>query len=399
MPLTDTAIRQAKPTDKPVKLTDGGGMHLLVKPAGRYWRMDYRFEGKRKTLALGVYPDVTLKQAREKREEAKRLLAQGVDPVKFKKVASIRDTVSDATVLFENVSREWFIKHEPTWAKGHSDKIIQRLERDVFPWLGNRPVHTITSQDLLACIRRIEARGTIDTAHRALQNAGQIFRYAIATGRAERNPSADLRGALPPARGGHFAAITDPVGFAQLLRAIETYQGFLPVRCALRLLPMVFVRPGELRMAEWSEFNLEAAEWSIPGARMKSGQPHIVPLSTQAISILKDLHPFSGRGQFVFPTPRNKNAPVSNMAFNAALKAIGYSGKEMTAHGFRATARTLLDEVLGFKVELIEHQLAHAVRDPLGRAYNRTTHLPERRRMMQSWADYLDGLRGDVTKA
>ncbi|MBF0631088.1 MAG: integrase arm-type DNA-binding domain-containing protein [Magnetococcales bacterium] len=393
MPLTDTAIRQSKPADKPYKLTDGGGMHLLVKSAGRYWRLDYRFDGKRKTLALGVYPDVTLKQAREKREEAKRLLAEGVDPGEFKKVAGVKSTVSDATVLFENVAREWFMKHAPSWAKGHSDKIIQRLERDVFPWLGDRPVHTITAQELLACIRRIEARGTIDTAHRALQNAGQIFRYAIATGRAERNPATDLRGALPPAKEGHFAAITDPVGFGQLLRAIETYQGFLPVRCALRVLPMVFVRPGELRMAEWTEFNLDAAEWSIPAARMKSGLPHIVPLSTQAVSIFRDLQPFSGHGQFVFPTPRNKNAPVSNMAFNAALKAIGYSGKEMTAHGFRATARTLLDEVLGFKIELIEHQLAHAVRDPLGRAYNRTTHLPERRKMMQSWANYLDDLR------
>ncbi|MBF0628907.1 MAG: integrase arm-type DNA-binding domain-containing protein [Magnetococcales bacterium] len=388
--LTDALIKQTKPGEKAIRLLDEDGLVMLVQPSGaRWWRFRYRFQGTAKMLSLGVYPDTSLKQAREKRDEARRLLADGVDPGVHRRLT--KNMAADAGQdSFESVAREWIAKESVAWAKSHADKIIQRMERDVFPWLGKRSVREITAPEILACARRVEERGALDTAHRCKQNIGQVMRYAIAIGRAERNPVPDLQGALPSAKGSHFAAITDPVQLGKLLRAIEACSGFLSVRCALRLLPRVFTRPGELRKAEWSEFDLDGATWSIPGERMKSGQPHIVPLSTQAVAILKEIHPFSGGGQFVFPTPRNRNAPISDMSLNAALKSLGYSGEQQTCHGFRATARTLLDEVLGFRIELIEHQLAHAVRDPLGRAYNRTVHLSERRKMMQAWSDYLD---------
>ncbi|MBF0613470.1 MAG: integrase arm-type DNA-binding domain-containing protein [Magnetococcales bacterium] len=392
MPLSDAAIRQTKPTEKPFKLSDGDGMFLLVNPNGsKYWRLKFRYAGKEKILALGVYPDVPLKLAREKRDEARRLLADGVDPSEFRK--AIKTMKADrAANSFEVVAREWFAKYSPGWAPAHSIKIIQRLERDVFPWIGGRPISDITAPEMLACLRRIEERGTIDTAHRAKQNCGQVFRYGIATGRAEHDVCADLKGAIPPPQEGHFPAITDPTALVPVLKGIDAYPGHLVVKCALKLLPLVFVRPGELRMAEWVEFDLDRAEWCIPLERMKTKQPHIVPLSTQAIAILRELHPLTGDGRFVFPGARNQGVPMSNMATSVALKSLGFAG-EMSAHGFRATARTLLDEVLGYRPELVEHQLAHAVRDPLGRAYNRTTHLPERRKMMQAWADYLDGLK------
>lgn len=388
--LTDTAIRKAKPQDKAYKLADDKGLYLLINTAGKYWRFDYRFDGKRKTLALGVYPDVTLANAREKLAEARKLLANDADPATVKKVqkASRKALVANS---FEIVAREWYAKYSTNWVESHGERILRRLEKDVFPWLGNRPMAEINAPELLAVIRRIEARGAMETAHRVLQNCGQVFRYAIATGRAERDIAADLRGALPPAQTQHFASITEPQAIGELLRAMESYRGGLVVKSALQIAPLVFVRPGELRHAQWADIDLTAAEWryTVP----KTQTPHIVPLSAQAVAILTQLHPLTGHGRYVFPSNRGQGRPMSENTINAALRYLGYDGQTLTGHGFRAMARTVLDEVLGFPPHLIEHQLAHAVRDPLGRAYNRTSHLPERRKMMQAWADYLDQQR------
>jgi integrase len=369
MPLSDTAIRNAKAKEKPCKLADEKGMYLLVNKAGKYWRFDYRFEGKRKTLALGVYPDVSLKEARDKRDNARRQIAQGIDPGVQKKATKTAESET-----FEAIAREWFAKFAPNWAKNHSEKIIRRLERDIFPWLGKRPIRDITAPDLLTVLRRIEGRA-LETAHRALQNCGQIFRYAIATGRADRDISADLKGALPPAKLGHFAAVTDPKKIGALLRAIDAFEGTFPVKCALKLAPLVFVRPGELRTAEWEHIDLGRAEWCYTVT--KTNTPHIVPLSAQAVEILKELHPLTGHGRYAFPSVRTLNGdkPMSDMALLAALRRMGFEKDEMSVHGFRALARTVLDEVLGFRPDIIEHQLAHTVRDPNGRAYNRTKHL------------------------
>jgi integrase len=402
MALTNTQIRTAKPAQKPYKLTDGGGLYLEVSPTGgKWWRFRYRFEGKEKRLSLGVYPDVPLaggkdkagnwiEGAREKRDQARRLIAAGVDPSEARK-AQKSARADRAANSFEAVAREWHAKHSQNWVAHHGDRIIRRLERDVFPWLGGRPIAEIKAPELLAAMRRIESRGALETAHRALANCGQIFRYAVATGRAERDPSGDLRGALPPFKGEHFSAITEPKRLGELLREIDAYQGSFTVKCALRLAPLVFVRPGELRRAQWADIDLEAAEWRYTVT--KTDTPHIVPLATQAVAILRELQPVTGHGQYVFPGGRSPKRPMSDNAILAALRRMGISKEEMSGHGFRATARTLLDEVLKVRPDLIEHQLAHAVRDPLGRAYNRTEHLPERRKMMQQWADYLDRLK------
>jgi integrase len=388
MPLADIAIRNAKPQEKPVKLFDTGGLYLLVNPNGsRWWRLKFRYGGKEKLISLRTYPETTLKAARERRDEARVMLAQGINPS-----AKRQATKAAPAESFEAIAREWFAKFSPGWAKGHSEKIIRRLERDVFPWIGARPLRDIAAPELLSVLRRIEERGVLDTAHRAHQNCGQVFRYAVATGRAERDPSADLRGALPPVRKGHFAAIVEPAEVGALLRAISGYRGSVVTLCALRLAPLVFVRPGELRQAEWAEFDLDRAEWRIPAERMKAREGHIVPLARQAVAVLRELHPLTGLGRFVFPSARTDTRPMSNNAVLSALRRMGYGSDEMTGHGFRAMARTVLDEVLGFRVDIIEHQLAHSVKDPLGRAYNRTKHLDERRRMMQAWADYLEAL-------
>lgn len=392
MPLTAIAVRNAKAKDKPYKLADEKGLYLLVTRAGKYWRFDYRFAGKRKTLALGVCPDVSLSDAREKRDTARKLLANGIDPGENRKVTKAAQA-DRAANSFETVAREWFAKQSPTWTRSHGDKIIRRLERDIFPWLGDQPIGDITAPDLLKQLRRIEERGAGETAHRALQNCGRVFRYAIATGRAERNPAADLRGALAPIAGRHFAAITEPKAAGELLRAIDGYQGYLVTKSALRLAPLLFVRPGELRKAEWTEFDLECAEWNIPAERMKLRQPHLVPLSRQAVDILSELQAFTGRARYVFPGARTNGRPMSDNAILAALRRMGYAKDEMSGHGFRAMARTILDEVLQVRPDYIEHQLAHAVRDPNGRAYNRTAHLAERRKMMRQWADFLDSLK------
>ena len=391
MPLTDTTIRTTKPAEKPLKLTDGGGLYLLLNPNGsRWWRLDYRYAGKRKTLSMGVYPVVSLKDARNRRDEARKLLAADVDPGENRKAQKLAKVLSTAN-SFEVITREWYAKFSGTWNDSHGERIIRRFERDIFPWLGSKPIAEIKAPELLATLRRIENRGALETAHRALGNCGQVFRYAIATGRAERDVSADLRGALPPVKATHFAAVTEPKQVANLLRAMDGYTGSLIVGYALRLAPMVFVRPGELRKAEWADINLETAEWRY--LVTKTNTPHIVPLCTQAVEILTEAKAISGDGRYVFPGARSSDRPMSDNAILAALRRLGIEKDEMTGHGFRAMARTILDEVLGFRPDIIEHQLAHAVRDPNGRAYNRTAHLSDRRKMMQAWADYLDKLK------
>lgn len=394
MPLKDTKIRNAKPGKKPIKLFDERGLYLEISPTGgKWWRLKYRFDGKEKRLSLGVYPDVSLKDARDRRDAARKLLASGIDPSENRKAqkAAKRDRAANS---FEVVAREWYAKHAPNWVEHHGDRIIRRLERDIFPWIGGRPIAEITAPELLAVVRRIESRGALETAHRALGNCGQVFRYAVATGRAMRDPSGDLRGALPPAKSEHFAATTEPKRVAEILRAMEGYEGTLTVRCALRLAPLVFVRPGELRKAEWADIDLEAAEWRY--IVTKTNTPHIVPLSRQAVNILRELQPLTGSGRFVFPGARGNGRPMSDNAILAAMRRMGITKDEMSGHGFRAVARTILDEVLGVRPDYIEHQLAHAVRDPNGRAYNRTAHLSGRRRMMQQWADYLDSMKDNV---
>jgi len=393
MALTDTAIRNAKPKAKPYKIYAGEGLFLLVTPkGGKWWRFKFRVDGKEKQLSLGTYPQIGLKLARERCAQARKDMENGVDPAanrKALKFATPEETVNS----FEVVAREWIGTRSAIWAPSHSSKIIRRLELDVFPWIGKRPINEIRPPEILSVLRRIEKRGAGDTAHRALQNFGQILRYGVATGRAERDYAADLRGALAPVREGHFSAITDPKSIGKLLRAIDNYEGGYVVRYAMRLAPLVFVRPGELRRAEWQEIDFEKAEWNIPAERMKMRQPHIVPLARQALKILEELKPLTGQGRFLFPSAQSKQRPMSDNAILCALRRMEIGKDEMTGHGFRAMARTVLDEVLHVRPDYIEHQLAHAVRDPNGRAYNRTAHLPERHKMMQDWADYLDKLR------
>jgi integrase len=390
MALTDTAIRNTKPSEKPIKLTDERGLYLLLKPNGSgWWRFDYRYGGKRKTLSMGVYPDVGLKEARNRRDEARKLLASDADPGENRKAVKAA-TMEKAANSFEVITREWYTKYSVTWNASHGERIIRRFERDIFPWIGSKPIAELAAPELLAAVRRIESRGALETAHRALGNCGQVFRYAIATGRATRDISADLRGALPPVKGEHFAAITEPKQVGALLRAMDGYTGSQIVRCALRLAPLVFVRPGELRKAEWKDIDLDGAEWRY--IVTKTNTPHIVPLSRQAVDILTELQALTGGGRFVFPGARTNGRPMSDNAILAAMRRMSIDKEEMSGHGFRAMARTILDEVLGFRPDFIEHQFAHAVKDPNGRAYNRTTHLAERRKMMQHWADYLDKL-------
>ncbi|MDD2500652.1 MAG: integrase arm-type DNA-binding domain-containing protein [Geobacter sp.] len=391
-PLSDTQVNKAKPQEKEYRLFDGGGLNLLITPTGgKLWRLKYTFNGKVKQLSFGAYPALSLAEARQRREDAKKLLANGVDPGNVKKAQKAAGT--DATKSFEVVAREWHQKYSEQWSDVHTQTLIDRLEKDVFPYLGKLPIDEIKAPELLAVLRRIESRGALDTAHRIRNCCGQVFRYAVATGRAERDCSADLKGALPPVKFGHRAAPTTEKEVAPLLRAIDDFKGSFAVKCALILAPMLFVRPGELRGMEWAELDLDAAEWSIPGARMKMRIPHLVPLPRQAVAILKELHPLTGHSTFVFPSIRTPLRCISDNTLNAGLRRMGFEKEEITAHGFRAMARTMLHEILGFTPDAIEAQLAHAVPDRLGRAYNRTTHIQERRKMMQVWADYLDGLK------
>lgn len=389
MPLTDAAVRAAKPRSKPYKLADERGMFLLVQPAGgRWWRLKYRIDGREKSLSLGTYPDISLRKARLRRDEARALVAEGIDPSAQR--AQRRRQRADT---FEAVANEWFATKSPTWAPSNAESVRNRLERWCLPWLGRRSITSITATDLLEVLRRVESHGAIETAHRVRNYCSQIMRFAIATGRAEHDVAADLRGALRSPTKGHHAAITDPAALGALLRAIDTFRGTFPVRCALRITPYLFVRPGELRHMEWVELDVDAALWTIPAAKMKTRSDHMVPLAPQVIEVLEELRPLTGSGRYVFPSSRGRLRPMSENTVTVALRRLGYGTEEVTAHGFRATARTLLDEVLGERPDFIEHQLAHAVRDPNGRAYNRTAHLEARRRMMLRWADYLDTLR------
>jgi integrase len=390
-PLTDAKVRTIKPAEKPQKLFDGGGLFLLVTPTGgKLWRLKYRFGGIEKLLAIGAYPQTSLAEARQKRDQASALILNGVDPSDTKKAQKAAG--AQETETFEVIAREWHTKFSSSWAASHGDKIIRRLELYVFPWLGDRPIKSITAPDLLTVLRRIEAKGTLETAHRTQQNCGQVFRYAVATGRAERDPSGDLRGAIPPASGKHMATITDPKEIAGLLRSIDDYRGSIVTRCALQLAPLFFVRPSELRHAEWSEFNLETAEWRIPAEKMKAGVLHIVPLSRQALGVLREIHPLTGHGRYVFPSPRTDSRPMSSNAILSALRRMGFAKDEMSGHGFRSMASTLLNEQ-GWNRDAIERQLAHAERNSVRSAYNYAEFMPERKKMMQQWADYLDGIK------
>ncbi|MEH6552425.1 MAG: integrase arm-type DNA-binding domain-containing protein [Pseudomonadales bacterium] len=393
MKLTATAVKQATPKEKDYKLSDGGGMFLLIKKnGGKYWRLKYRLAGKEKLLALGVFPEISLKEARDLRDVARKQITNNIDPVEFKRTekASLHDAGANS---FESIATEWFKRKMNDKSQSHQNRTWRAMEKDLFSSLGKRPISTITPPQLLAALRKIENRGAIETAHRAKQIAGQILRYAVATGRAERDPSNDLKGALQSPKKTHLAAITDPKEAGKLLLAIDGYQGTASVMAALKLSPIVFCRPGELRHMEWTEINWDECRWEIPAEKMKMKEPHIVPLSTQAIETIKELQRLTGRSKFVFPSARGASRPLSENGVRTALRSLGYDNKTMTPHGFRAMARTILDEVLGFRVEWIEHQLAHSVKDENGRAYNRTTHLKQRTDMMQKWADYLDGIK------
>lgn len=394
MLLSDAKIKAAKVPEgkKQVKLADGGGMYLLVSATGKYWRMDYRFGDKRKTLALGIYPTVTLKVARNKREDARKFLDQNIDPSQIKKKER-RKAVADAhAATFEGVARELIAKNKTKWSEGYATSTQSRLERHVFPWLGSMKIADIEAPDVLALLQKVEKHGKIETAHRLKMLCSQVFRYAVATGRIKSDPIRDLKGALAPVVNIHRATITEPKRIGELLRAIEGFEGTLVVQCALRMTPYVFTRPGELRHAEWSEIDFDAAEWRIPAEKMKMRAAHIVPLSNQVISILKELQPLTGSGKYVFPSIRNIHRPMSENTINASLRRIGYDKNEICAHGFRAMASTILHEQ-GWKSDVIERQLAHKEGNAIKGAYNHARHLPERKQMMQQWADYLDGLR------
>jgi integrase len=371
-------------------------MYLLIHPSGaRYWRYDYRYAGKRKTLALGVYPEISLKKARVRHQDARTKLADGIDPGAERKVQKLTRLLT-AAESFEAVGREWFGQNIADKSESYKARTKRILEKDLYPVLGTRPIAQITAPELLAALRRIESRGANDIAHRAKQTSGLIFRYAVATGRAERDPSRDITGALKSRTKKHYAAITDPAGVGRLLVAIDSFQGTAVVKAALRLSPLLFQRPGEIRHMEWAEVDLEAATWSIPGSKMKMGQDHFVPLSGQAVALIQEIQHLTGRGKYVFPSARGASRPLSENGVRTALRTIGYDNDTMTPHGFRAMARTMLDEQLGMRPDIIEHQLAHAVKDANGRAYNRTSHLKSRVLMMQKWADYLDSLRAEA---
>jgi integrase len=388
MPLSDTAIRNAKPVEKPYKIADEKGMYLFVHPnGGKYFRLDYRFAGKRKTLALGVYPETSLKQARDKRDTVKKQIADGIDPGITRKIEKAGSTEN----TFKAVAEEFLEANSVRWSASHKRHIKECFDRDVYPWMGSRPLKDLSAVEVLTTLRRITARGALETAARTKQFIGQAIRYGIATGRAERDVTQDLRGALPSPVKGHFPAITEPKPLGQLLRDIEAYSGDFVVRTALQLQPLIFARPANLAAAEWDEFDLDAAEWRIAADKMKMKDAHIVPLSRQAIALLRDIHPLTGSKRYVFASNKSSEKHISRESIGAAIRRMGYQGQH-TAHGFRTTASTLLHEQ-GYHSDMIERQLSHAERNQVKAAYNRAQHLPERRLMMQSWADYLDALK------
>jgi len=390
MALTDPACKNAKPKEKPYKLSDAKGLYLLINPNGsKYFRLKYRINGKEKLLALGVYPETTLKQARQDAETAREQIKKSTDPNLTRRIEKTGATEN----TFKAIALEWHTKNMADKSDSHKSRVLQLLNRDLFPWLGDRPIADIKTPELLLALQRIESRNAIETAHRALQISGQILRYAEASGKIDRDFTPSLKGALAPVNGGNFAAITDPKEVGQLLRALDTYSGTFPVKTALQIAPLLFVRPGELRQMEWAHIDFDTHEWRYLVTKTKTA--HIVPLSRQALALLQAIKPLTGNGRFVFPSARTPNGsrPLSDVALLAALRRMGYSKDTMSVHGFRAMARTILDEVLGYRPDFIEHQLAHAVKDPNGTSYNRTKHLEERRTMMQAWADYLDSLK------
>jgi len=393
MALTDVEAKQALPKDKDYKLSVQSGLYLLVKVNGsKYWRMKYRYAGKEKTLSIGVYPHVSLKTARLESDKARIQLSKGIDPSQIKRtVKSLLKTTHANS--FQSVATEWFALTKSRWTETTADKQLWILEKNLFPWIGSIPIAELKPPHVLSALRRIESRGAMETAHRAKQVAGQVFRYAVASGLIEADPTRDLSGALAPKKTKHHPAITNPSEAGRLFRDIASYEGTYIVRALLAITPLLFQRPGEIRQMEWQEIDFEKYLWEIPASKMKMKAPHIVPLCTQAIEILQDIHPLTSWGQYVFSNERSRRTPVSDGTVNKALRNMGYTKDQMTAHGFRAMARTLLDEVLEFPPHLIEQQISHAVRDPLGRVYNRTSHLPQRVKMMQTWADYLDQLK------
>ncbi|WP_420429064.1 tyrosine-type recombinase/integrase [Kordiimonas sp.] len=383
--LTDTAIKQTKPLEKPFRLTDGKGLYILVQPSGaKWWRFDYSFGGRRKTLSMGTYPDVSLSEARDSRHEARRQLRDGVDPSHHRK----QEKVSKRN-LFKDVADDWFNDRKRTWSETYVKPVKFRLYKYILPALGARPVNEIEPPEVLAFLRSLGDK--LETVTRCKQICGQIFRYAVAHGLAKRDPTADLRGILTPPKAKSMAAITDPRKVGGLLRAIDAYEGYPVVRHALRLAPLVFVRPGELRHMEWAEVDLKTREWRIPKVKTKMRDAHLVPLSRQAVTIIKELQPLTGRGKYLFPSVRSFQRPISENTLNAALRRMGFTKDEMTSHGFRAMASTLLNEQ-GWKPDIIERQLAHAERNKVRAAYNRAEHIAERTKMMQAWADYLQAL-------
>ncbi len=386
VPLSDIQVKRAKPKEKDYKLSDGAGLFLLVTPTGgKFWKLRCQIDGKEQKLSLGEYPRLSLIEAREKREEIKKQISEGVDPRK--------KTITMTRKSFQDVAEEWFAVKGTSFSKSHAVRQERRLSGKVFPYIGDKPVDDIRVTELLDLLRRIEETNCVETAHRVRSVCSQVFRYAISTGIDCRNIADDLRGALRQPEKRHYAAITDKKEFGVLLSIIDDYQGRTCVKQALQLAPLFFVRPGELRNAHWEEFDFDKKIWLIPGRRMKMKQDHIVPLSRQAIDILRTLEDMTGCSSFLFPSVSSISKPISEVTMNAALKRLGYTGEEMTVHGFRASARTMLDEELGFRVDLIEHQLAHAVKDPNGRAYNRTKHLKQRTVMMQEWADFIDKIK------
>ena len=401
--LTATAVEKYKLIidGKPKKLTDGGGLYLLINKKGKYWRYNFRFNGKFKTLSIGVYPEVSLKEARVEHEVAHANVTKGIDPSVQKQIQKItKQKLGEST--FEAIAREWFAEFKDTWVDSHAKRLIARLENDVFPWLGNRPIHEIEPPEILEVMRRVQKRGALESAHRVRQVVGQVFRYAVATGRTNRDQTGDLKGAIPSHRKKHFAAIKDADELAVLLKAIDIYKGTFIVRCALKLSPLVMLRPGELRQAEWKEIDFDTATWTIPVKRMKALKAtkeenetnHIVPLSKQAVKVLEEIYPLTGKWEFVFPGARSRTRPLSDNAIRTALRTMGFDNTQMTVHGFRATASTMLNE-MGFNPDAIEAQLAHKDSNEIRAAYNRAQYLEERRDMLQKWADYLDNLKSN----
>lgn len=392
MALSDTKVRTIKPLDKPFKLSDERGLFLIVTPTGgKWWRLKYRLDGKEKTLSLGVYPDVSLADAREKRDQARKVIAAGSDPSEVRKANKASRTEHTAN-SFEVITRIWLKNYSANLSTATSEKNLRLFERDIFPWIGAKPIADLKPKDILDTARRIEARGAVDTAKRAIQLCGQVFQQAVIDEKVMSDPTRDIRRAIKPLKDKHFASLTEPKEVAELLRAIDAFNGSFVVMCAIRLAPLVFVRPGELRLAKWADINLDASEWRYLVTKTKTD--HLVPLSKQASDILKDLQPYTGSGEYVFQVGNDPKKPMSAATINAALQRMGYDTKtQITGHGFRAMARTILHERLGFDPHIIEHQLAHAVPDNLGGAYNRTKFLDQRKTMMQQWADYLDELK------